>query len=89
MLMIEAVHLERGTTLQHISSFRWRNTSTDNTGETSRAGMVDWIENKNGKAYVANGTQAVQVTVVHSDPPYLRSQPDETTNDNLLSLPRF
>ena len=59
------------------------------TGETSRAGMVDWIRNKNGQAFVADGTRSVWVGVVDANPPYIRTHADGAWTDNLLALPTF
>lgn len=53
--------------------------------------MVDWIENKKGKAFVGSGSQRVEVGVVSPSggQPYLRTYADGVWTNNLLSLPEF
>jgi hypothetical protein len=70
---------------QHISEVRW--SQPGQTGECSRAAMVEFI-NKGNPVFV-QGTPDVQVGVVDSNPPYLRTYADGNWSNNLLSLPRF
>jgi hypothetical protein len=86
---ITARHMEGGQGHEHIASVRWINPETNDTGETSRAGMVDWIQNKNGKAYVVSGGYRVAVGVVNAAVPYIRTYADGVWTDNLLALPTF
>jgi hypothetical protein len=65
----------------------WRNPSTGETGQTSRQGMVEWIEG-GGDARV-QATPDVQVVVVDARPKYVRTVANNTYTDNLLNLPRF
>lgn len=70
---------------QQISEVRW--SQPGETGECSRAAMVEFI-NK-GNAVFVHGTPDAQVGVVNADPPYLRTHADRVWTNNLLSLPRF
>lgn len=89
---ITHVHYE-GTTRTHesISSYKWKNLENGNTDFSSKATMVDWIDNKRGIAYVGSGASRVDVATVHPDMglPYLRTHADGFYNNNLLSLPTF
>ncbi len=89
MVYITAVHMEGGDNHEHIARVRWRNPADGQTGESSRAEMVDWIRNKHGDARVNDGQNEVQVGVVDANPPYLRTHADGKWTDNLLALPRF
>lgn len=74
---------------EHIASVRWRDTvNASNTGESTRADMVVWIQTGH-KAYVASNPSAVPVGVVEAQPPYLRTYANGVWTDNLLSLPTF
>lgn len=91
-IRITAVHLEGGTTHEHIQSLRWTNQSNGNTGQSTRAAIVAWIETQNGKAYVEEPpAKRVEVGVVTPavGAKYLRTYADGEWNNNLLSLPRF
>lgn len=89
---ITHIHLE-GTPEdhQHITSYRWINSSSQATGTTDKPSFVDWIDNKKGTAYVGTGPSQVGVGVIHPDNgnPYLRTYADGEWNNNLLALPRF
>lgn len=89
MVYITAIHLVGGQGHEHIASVRWRNPADQQTGQNSRAEMVDWIDNKNGDARVTDGRTEVRVGVIHAQPPYLRTHADGKWTDNLLALPRY
>lgn len=77
---------------QHITELRWRNVDTLATGSSTRQALVDWIDDKGGRALVAPGpNQSVVGTVNPGDgrPKYLRTYADQQWNNNLLSLPTF
>jgi hypothetical protein len=79
-------------THEAIASFAWRNDLTGNTGESTKAGMVDFLDNQNGSAFVSNGSvMRVAVITVHPDggTPYVRTYADNVLTNNLLSLPTF
>ena len=89
---ITQVHLEPGySDHEHIASYKWVNESDGSTGESNRSTMVDWIDNKKGRAYVGTGSERVAVGVVHPAVglPYLRTHADGNWTNNLLTLPRF
>lgn len=89
MVYVTAIHQEGGSGHEHITSVKWRNPADSNTGQSSKAEMVDWIKNKNGDARVTDGTNTVQVRVVEASPPYIRTYADGKWTDNLLALPRY
>lgn len=70
---------------QHIAEVRW--SQPGQTGECTRAAMVDFV-NK-GNAVFVHGSPDAQVGVVNASPPYLRTHADGNWTNNLLSLPRF
>lgn len=89
MVDITERHMEGGPGHEHIACVRWVNSETKKTGENSRAEMVDWIEHKNGKAYVVQGGYRIAVGVVKVTPPYIRTYADGVWTDNLIALPTF
>lgn len=89
---ITHVHFEGSTrTHESISSYKWKNLDNGTAGASDKPTMVDWIDNKNGIAYVGSGASRVNVGTVHPDTglPYLRTYADGLYNNNLLSLPTF
>lgn len=76
---------------EHITDLKWINEADGNTDSSTKAAIVDWIENKNGSAHVGNGVNKAQVGVVDpaQGPKYLRTYADGKWNNNLLALPRF
>lgn len=78
-------------THEAISHYKWVNLQDNSTDSSTKAVVVDWIDNKNGRAIVGSGSNQVEVGVVHptSGQPYLRTYADGTWNNNLLSLPTF
>lgn len=89
MIDITAIHMSPGGSRhEHIESLRWRNPEGGATGQTDRAGMVNWISD-GGEAYVVVGNLRVQVLVVSANPPYVRTSKDGVWQDNLLALPRY
>ena len=59
MVYIEKVHMSGGTGHEHIAEVQWRNPDDGKTGKSSKTTMVDWIDNKNGKAKVTDGRNTV------------------------------
>ncbi|MBT2504144.1 DUF3892 domain-containing protein [Curtobacterium sp. ISL-83] len=76
---------------EHITHVRWTNRENGATDSSTVATVVDWIDDKNGKAYVGTGTNQVPVGVVRPQggSAYLRSYADGQWNNNLLSLDTF
>ncbi|MEU7868030.1 DUF3892 domain-containing protein [Dactylosporangium sp. NPDC049140] len=90
-IRITAIRQSGGSSHEHIVRLWWTNPSTGKTGENSRAEIVAWIEEENGKAYVedASGNRAdVGVVKPASGAKYLRTHADGKWTDNLLALPR-
>jgi hypothetical protein len=78
-----------GSCPSHITHLRWNEPSTGNGGVSPRSDMVGWIDN-GVVATVHNpyGTDATCRTVhPQYGAPYVQTKPDNTTADNLLSLP--
>lgn len=72
-----------------ISELGWIEDGTNQTGRTSRIDMYNWI-NSGGHAYVrdSRGNVAYLMTAVSpSGTQYVKTKPDGTTSDNLLTLP--
>lgn len=93
-MAVEITHIrmsEGGSTEAHIIRYKWREPNDGKVGDSDKPTMVDWIDNKNGSAYVGSGSDRVQVGVVHpaQGQPYLRTYADEKWTNNLLALPRF
>lgn len=86
MRFITHIHLEGGRRLEHISRVRWRDGLM--TGTSTRQQMVEWIE-AGGDARVQALPVDARVEVVNARPAYLRSAPNGSVVDNLLSLPEF
>lgn len=78
---------------EHIAEVKWRNVRTQDTGRSSRAEMVGWLERSTtNKAIVGDyPTDYVYVGVVHpkNSDPYIRTYANKEWTDNLLSLPEY
>jgi hypothetical protein len=87
---ITHIRLSGGTEHQHIVRYKWVD-AAGATGDNDKPTMVDWIENKNGQAYVGTGSNRVAVGVVHppTGQPCLRTHADRQWTNNLLALPHF
>ncbi|WP_326837809.1 DUF3892 domain-containing protein [Amycolatopsis rhabdoformis] len=89
-IRITAIRLSGGQGHEHISHLWWTNPGDGSTGNNTRAGIVDWIENKNGKAYTedAHGNRAdVAVRKPAHGSKYLQTHADGVWTNNLLALP--
>lgn len=89
MVYVTAIHLVGGSGHEHIAEFWWLDPQDGKTGKTSRAGMVDYIGNKNGVVKVGGADGPVSVFVVEAQPPYLRTGANKQWTDNLLALPKY
>ncbi|WP_328811802.1 DUF3892 domain-containing protein [Rhodococcus sp. NBC_00294] len=80
-----------GTKNEHITMVKWRSDADGSVNSSTKATMVDWIDNKNGSAYVQGRVSRSQVGTVHESgaTPYLRTYANGEWDDNLLSLPIF
>ena len=90
-IRIIAIRQAGGTSHQHIVRLWWTNPSSGESGDNSRAEIVAWIEDKNGKAYVedfrGNRVDVYVVAPTYGEK-YLRTKADGIWTDNLLALPR-
>jgi hypothetical protein len=78
-----------GNRPSHITHLSWQEDGTKNAATWTRAKMVEWIDG-GGSAKVHNGYGVdPSVRSVHpsASPAYVQTKPDNTTTDNLLSLP--
>ncbi|MFL1897519.1 DUF3892 domain-containing protein [Streptomyces tauricus] len=90
-IQITAVRLSGGTTHEHITHLWWTGQESGKTGNSTRAQIVDWIENQAGKAYTSDraGHRAeVAVVTPARGEKYLRTRADGVWTNNLLALPR-
>lgn len=72
-----------------ISSMKWLNESTNQTGVSSRMEMYDFVVNQNGTAYVkdAYGNMAnLMGAISPKGTKYVKTYADSVTSDNLLKL---
>lgn len=93
-MAVRITHIRFSTTTkthETITDYKWTNLQDSSTASSTKATMVDWIDNRGGHAVVSSGSTQVDVGVVHpaSGQPYLRTHADGTWNNNLLSLPTF
>lgn len=92
-IRITHIHMSSGgTSHEHIVSVRWINEATNETGTSDvNPTMVDYLDSKNGKAYVWDGQYRVEVGTVHPQGrrAYIRTYKDRVWTDNLLALPRY
>ena len=85
------IRLSGGTGHEHIVRLWWTNPANGKSGDNSRAELVSWIEDKDGKAYVqdSSGHRAnVGVVKPANGVKYLRTYADRVWTDNLLALPK-
>lgn len=90
-IRMTAIRLSGGNTHQHIVRLWWANPSTGETGDSSRAEIIAWIEKQDGKAFVQDAYgHRVDVGVVTPalGEKYLRTHANGVWTDNLLSLPQ-
>jgi hypothetical protein len=93
-MSIEVTHVRfSGTSPTHESIVRYKLVEDGNSNvyEADKPTAVDWIDNKDIKAYVGSGVSRVAVGVVHpaTGEPFLRTHADGDWTNNLLSLPTF
>jgi hypothetical protein len=89
MVQILHVQVEAPETHEsHIAAVRWYNPEDGQIAIATRSVMVEFIKG-GGVAYTFNGRRFARVEVVAAATPYIRTVPDISLSDNLLSLPRF
>lgn len=90
-IRITAIRQADGQGHEHITHLWWTNPASGKTGDNTRAQIVTWIEDKDGKAYVDDGRgnrADVRVITPQHGHKYLRTYADGRRTDNLLALPR-
>ena len=88
---IKKVRLQtNGLTEEHITHVLISDDTADGTTLTVGA-VVKSIENKDEYYYTTGGgkTATVEVISPKNGTPYIKTKPDSTIKDNLLSLPKF
>lgn len=72
-----------------VSHYKWINESNGNTDISSRETMVNWVENKKGRAYVSSseGTVDCFVNTSARGTKFLQTNADSRSSNNLLNLP--
>jgi hypothetical protein len=93
-MSVEITHVRyESSTHDHetIIRYKWRDPGDGQVGDNDKPSMVDFLDNKNGKAHVGSGSSRVEVGTVHpsSGSPFLRTYADGKWTNNLLSLPTF
>lgn len=93
-MAIEITHVRFGSTTKtedEIVSYKWKSLNDGDVGQSDKATLVDWIDNKSGTAYVGSGAQRVHVGTIHPDrgQAYLRTYADGKWTNNLVALDTF
>lgn len=72
-----------------ISHLNWQNDASGERGRATREQMYDWVENKNGHAYVQSGASKARLigAVSPRGTRYVKTVANSTEQDNLLKLP--
>jgi hypothetical protein len=86
MVLITAVHMEGGSSHEHVGKVRWRYADDEKIRESTRDQMVEYI-NGNNLVMASDGVSDAVVVVFEGR--YLRTNADEKWTDNLLALPRY
>ena len=73
---------------QHISELRWTDASKNETKNSTRAQMVEFVEG-GGQAYVTADGYTAYLRVRQGPPKYVQTYADGVWKDNLLALPTF
>jgi hypothetical protein len=92
MIEITAIRMSTGGTKhEHITNLKWKNTTTNSEGSSTRQTIVDWLDKDSNQAIITSGSKTVFVGVVRpvTGSPYVRTYADGIWTDNLLALPRY
>lgn len=98
MVNVIEVHMEGPEHLEHIAKLRW--VQTDKAGsrialsapkDYTRKEMYDFVKDHPKQAYAISGTDNTYayLEAVDGHVQYVKTTPDSTKKDNLLSLRRF
>ncbi|MBK5220625.1 MAG: DUF3892 domain-containing protein [Thermoleophilia bacterium] len=86
---ITAIHTPSGTGHEHIEVLQWQNPRTLETGQSTREGIVAWL-NSGGDLRVRDpGGNESRVAVVNAEPQYVRTYAAGVWTNDLLLLPRY
>jgi hypothetical protein len=90
---MEAKRMSGGDELHHITDFKVSFKTPKGatlTGELTRAEVVKMIETKKERFFVIGDDKSeADCEVVDASPKYVKSKPDKSKRDNLLSLRSF
>jgi hypothetical protein len=98
MINIVAIHMESsGTRLEHIANLRYAQASkageyaNANPQDATRAEMYKFVRDNPKQAYAIsqNDNTYAFLEAVNGTVQYVKTIPDSTKSDNLLSLPRY
>lgn len=79
-----------GSSEADVTDVRWYNPETGGANVATVAGMVQFIQENRGRAYVCDGHRIVEIEVAQIDGrSFIRMVPDRDKPLGLLSLPRF
>ena len=93
-MSIQITHVRFGGTKKtedEIVLYKWKSDQSGEVNQSDKPTLVDWIDNKNGKAFVGSGNDRVPVGVItpQSGQAYLRTYADGKWTNNLVNLPTF
>ena len=93
MIYVTGIRVQSGGNRpSHITHLRWEEVGTTKADIWLKQRLVDWIDKEGGSAAVRNPYGAdAPVHTVHPAiaPDYVQTKADDTTADNLMSLPRI
>ena len=92
MLYITAVRLGGGRSLHHITHVKWLSPDDGKSNQMTVAQTIAWMENNpttSVKVAGVDGPALVRIVRPQGGTPYIRTSPDNSPTDNLLSLPQF
>jgi hypothetical protein len=90
VLAVTAIHTSGNVVHDKIAEVAWLDTSTGQSGKSSVANMVEFLD-KGNTAVVGGPERWVSIGVVRpaGRAPYLRTYADGDWTDNLLFLPKY
>jgi len=86
---LTAIHFEGGRSHRHVDRLRWLDPATLSTGESTRAGMVEWIRGGGRLRVRRDDDVELTVYVVDGRVSLLRTGSGGTWTDDLLNLPTY
>jgi hypothetical protein len=75
--------------LDVISEYFFQGRNGEENQWVAKSQAIPYVRGNPNTVYVSGGGATAWVEVVEANPPYLRTQADGTSSDNLLSLPVF